>query len=195
MKTDRTVLRVTPAHKQQIKIMSKFLKMTMTEYINSRILSEDPGSKIEELLKLRIAYCIEENERIDINKSNDIQIKISVLDEILVNFTDTLNSKEIELTARVDLRVTAIQKEKIKLDSNNAGMTMTDYINSKLFNDDELNSKLKEVLKLRAFYCNSKINYKNNTQESERIQSKIWDIDNILIELIKMLNNEKLDLE
>ncbi|UYZ39117.1 hypothetical protein OD350_29020 (plasmid) [Clostridium beijerinckii] len=192
MKIDRSVLRVTPMHKQQIKIISKFFNMTMTEYINSRIFDEGTCSTIEELLKLRIAYFIEGNECNDINKSNDIQIKIDLLDEVIVNFTDTLNSKETELTARIDFRATTAQKEKIK--SYSIGMTMSDYINSKLFNYDELNDKLKEVLKLRAFYCNSKRNYGMNTLESEKIQLKIWGLDNILIDLIKIVNNENLDL-
>lgn len=91
------------------------------------------------------------------------------------------------MKTKIEVRLTEVQKEKIKLKAKSNDVNMSEYILSKVFDDSNSNDDVSNLLKLKVMYVNLKKKSKD-LEEINRIDSKIEFIDIIILDLTKMLN-------
>ena len=91
------------------------------------------------------------------------------------------------MKTKIEVRLTEVQKEKIKLKAKSNDVNMSEYILSKVFDDSNSNDDVSNLLKLKVMYVNLKKKSKD-LEEINKIDSKIEFIDIIILDLTKMLN-------
>ncbi|NFI55873.1 hypothetical protein FDB50_15315 [Clostridium botulinum] len=99
---------------------------------------------------------------------------------------------------KIEIRLTDVQKEDIKLKAKNKSLRMSEYILNKIYENPEatndikdlLRFNIKELLYLKVQYCNQKKEC-NDENENKKIENKLVDLDKIISILTAMLNDEE----
>nr|WP_236893750.1 hypothetical protein [Clostridium botulinum]ALP68971.1 putative site-specific recombinase [Clostridium botulinum] len=99
---------------------------------------------------------------------------------------------------KIEIRLTEVQKEDIKLRAKNKGLKMSEYILNKIYENPEstndikdlLRFNIKELLRLKVEYLNQKKEC-DDANKNKKIENKLIDLDKIITTLTAMLNYEE----
>ncbi|HBJ1645886.1 TPA: hypothetical protein LA462_000340 [Clostridium botulinum] len=99
---------------------------------------------------------------------------------------------------KIEIRLTDVQKEDIKLKAKNKGLRMSEYILNKIYENPEATNDIKDLLKFNIQeLLRLKVEYSNQKKEcddankNKKIENKLIDLDKIITTLTSMLNDEE----